>query len=359
MRSMYCLFRNVAVASLLIGLSLPLHAQLVGDSRSEVTVADNEGNISQDFLSDSAEDMAAISNATVISQIPEQLRDTAFDRYVDLLLLGEAWERLDPALMTDIALQLAEGERVLFRSHKAFKSQDMFRVAAKMAVDRRDQATLDRLQKHFEQSGDKSMSESLAASHKLAGATRAVEPGLLISVEETNPETYALYRGLVGEAKAASYVGNRETLDALDSQIHVLAGLTDQQKKYLQSIIGQTRGAAEEVETPELANHLDILMDASRGWGPPKISPPKLRVPITELPKTGNKPGPFQQKVAAGAAAGAATGATFGSWAGPAGSGAGAAGGAVAGAAGTVVDNHAKKRWTGGGLDNWRNPRRW
>lgn len=70
-------------------------------------------------------------------------------------------------------------------------------------------------------------------------------------------------------------------------------------------------------------------------------------------------PGKFQQKVIASAAVGAASGAAFGSVLGPAGTAAGAIGGAAASVVTTTLGNHAEKKWTGGGLNNWKKPSRW
>jgi hypothetical protein len=66
--------------------------------------------------------------------------------------------------------------------------------------------------------------------------------------------------------------------------------------------------------------------------------------------------GPYQQKLVAhtfGAVVGAGVGVATTPVAGP-------YGGAVAGAAvSTAVGNHAEKKWTGNGLQNWRRPSRW
>lgn len=55
-------------------------------------------------------------------------------------------------------------------------------------------------------------------------------------------------------------------------------------------------------------------------------------------------PGKFQQKVIVATAVGAAQGGYEG---------------AAAGAAGAIVQNHAKKKWTGHGMQNWRRPSHW
>src|SRR5438309_1123415 len=46
-------------------------------------------------------------------EIPPPLQESAFERYVDLRLLGQALSSQNPGLLCDVALQLAEGERVL------------------------------------------------------------------------------------------------------------------------------------------------------------------------------------------------------------------------------------------------------
>src|SRR3990170_1248000 len=55
-------------------------------------------------------------------EMPKELRDPAFDRYVNLALLGTAWADLDSSLMTDVAFQLIEGERVLVRPHRVIST---------------------------------------------------------------------------------------------------------------------------------------------------------------------------------------------------------------------------------------------
>ena len=49
--------------------------------------------------------------------LPDELLDAAFARYMDIDFLRAAWQALDAAALADAGLQLAEGERVLFRSH--------------------------------------------------------------------------------------------------------------------------------------------------------------------------------------------------------------------------------------------------
>src|SRR5262245_61010621 len=76
--------------------------------------------------------------------------DPAFERYVDMEALAEAWEDRDAEALTDIGLQLAEGERVLLRSHKGITAEQVLTVAARLAADQRDKKTLQRLSRAAE-----------------------------------------------------------------------------------------------------------------------------------------------------------------------------------------------------------------
>src|SRR5437764_15129181 len=74
-----------------------------------------------------------------------QERDPAYDRFVDLDQLSTAWEQKDPELLTDIALQLLEGERVLLRPNKYITADQVFNLAIKVAADTKDTPALKRL----------------------------------------------------------------------------------------------------------------------------------------------------------------------------------------------------------------------
>lgn len=90
---------------------------------------------------DEAKPVAASATATAQgTPVPglEDIDDPAFDKHVDILLVGYAWDQLDAGLLTDCALQLAEGERILMRKHKAISSQQLLAIATKVAADNRD-----------------------------------------------------------------------------------------------------------------------------------------------------------------------------------------------------------------------------
>jgi hypothetical protein len=76
--------------------------------------------------------------------------------------------------LTDAALQLAEGERVLFRNHKTFTSKAVFEKALAVAADQKDKETLERLAKIAKANGDDTFAAKVAQTAKLSAASRAV-----------------------------------------------------------------------------------------------------------------------------------------------------------------------------------------
>src|SRR4051812_41950691 len=73
---------------------------------------------------------------TAAGDVFEKISDFGFVRHIDVKQLGAAWHDLDASLMSDLALQLAEGERVLKRNHRSgITSQKLFGLALKIAVE--------------------------------------------------------------------------------------------------------------------------------------------------------------------------------------------------------------------------------
>ncbi len=214
---------------------------------------------------------AAVTGTTTAAPAPAtapDLNDPAFDRYVDLMLLGKAWNELDPALITDCALQLAEGERILMRSHKAVSSKQLLELAAKVAADKRDTATLDRLATVCNATKNTATLEQVTSARKLAGATRKVDPAMSVSAVDTSPDQLALYQEAINGSKAAGILGDSiyfENLEAgLADKTSVLVNLSEAQKNHLKKIMGEARDTMPKESAPGLAETLTKLKDASR-----------------------------------------------------------------------------------------------
>ena len=185
-------------------------------------------------LSTSSNSSQAHPGATLV---PEEVFDPAFDRYVDLGLLVQAWDSKDPALLTDVALQLAEGERILLRPHKVISAEKLLGLALRAATERNDKAALDRLKNVAEKTGTESLQAQIAMNAKLGGESRAEDSMAMVSVHETTPLTYAVYHSLVNQIQTARIASDRELLEDTQKQIDAAVGLSEIQRDYLLKIM--------------------------------------------------------------------------------------------------------------------------
>jgi len=165
-------------------------------------------------------------------------------------------------MLTDVALQLAEGERILMRSHKAISADKLLEIALRSATVKKDKATLDRLVKVIAKHGDEKLKTQLATANKLAGASRGSDPMAMVSVVETTPEQFAIYQNIIKQLQAAQIAGNRDALKDIEDALNGTNELSDKQREYLLKITSNARA-----EIPEGAHIevLDKLASAARG----------------------------------------------------------------------------------------------
>lgn len=209
--------------------------------------------------------------ASAPASAPSDLADPAFDRYVDLILLGRAWDQLDPGMITDCALQLAEGERILMRSHKAVSSKQLLELAAKVAAEKRDTATLDRLANVCNATKNTAALEQVTAARKLAGASRAIDPAMSVSATETTPDQLAIYQATINGVKGAGMLGDVNYFDGLEEGLNdkqsVLTNLSDAQRNHLKKIMGVARSSMPKEGDASLSDTLTKLKETSRQHG--------------------------------------------------------------------------------------------
>jgi hypothetical protein len=93
---------------------------------------------------------------------PNPARDAEFERFVHLQTIATAWAKRDSMMMTDITLQLIEGERVLRRPHPVVTSAETFSVAMWLTTENNDEASQRRLTMAAKQSG-----HSIVDEHEL------------------------------------------------------------------------------------------------------------------------------------------------------------------------------------------------
>jgi len=166
---------------------------------------------------------------------PPGLIEPAFQRRVDGDLVWKAWIEVNPSLMTDVALQLAEAESVLGKQNSPVSAAKLLSLAASLGAERRDQPTLARLMKAAERTGDKALAAEVRAAQKLAGAARSLEPKLP-SGELTPEETMILqaHHRAILQAKLA---GRQDILAGLARGVDSVRDLPASYRARLKTLI--------------------------------------------------------------------------------------------------------------------------
>jgi len=179
--------------------------------------------------------------------------DPAFDAFVDPALFGRAWADTDPALLTDLGLQMAEGERVLMRPHKGITSDEVLGVAAKMAAEKHDAATLARLAKAADVLGKKELAGQVGAARKLASAARDAAPAATVSVETTTREGFVAYKEFLRRIDAAKFAGDAKALDAVAKAATRAEMLTEEDRKAIAKAAEEAKEAMPKDAAPDAA----------------------------------------------------------------------------------------------------------
>ncbi|WP_406694615.1 hypothetical protein V5E97_26470 [Singulisphaera sp. Ch08] len=184
------------------------------------------------------------------SSLPE-FQDPAFSRFVDLTLLRQAIERNDASQAADIALQLADGERVLLRENKILSAALALRLAASIAVDTNDRATLQRLVKAAKSVGDEALASQVETVAKLGMATRDEGQDLKLSLRTTTPDQLAFLQSVLRQADVSRRSSDLEVLGKLELFVKGLTDLPEEQKTFLTSRIAKAKQ-----EVPESSDKL-------------------------------------------------------------------------------------------------------
>jgi hypothetical protein len=191
--------------------------------------------------------------------------DPAFDRYLDAELLERAWSDKNAPLLADVGLQLAEGERVLFRTHKAVTADHVLAMAARTAVERHDARTLARLAKAAEALNKAELRTQIAGALRLASASRDADPGLAMSADRTSPETYLLVRDTMERIIDAKVMGDVDALNVVILLIPKMDAIPEAQRKGLVKTATAARDALpRDAGIDPAAAAIDKLIEESR-----------------------------------------------------------------------------------------------
>jgi hypothetical protein len=259
-----------------------------------LTAQEPESNPSIPAAAEDLRTRNLLKTLAAAGEMPADLQDPAFDRYVDLKLLGSAWADLDAGLLADVALQLVEGERVLRRPHRVIHSDELLAIAVRLAGIQRDEATLNRLEQAIVPRGSEALLVQLKGARE--ALTQPRDPAHLVSVEALNRETYAFYRGCLHDIEAAWITNDPSALAEIEQELPKMAALPVEYQANVRGKLDQTRIALTGQEQPaaEVAAVLNKLAGATRnplgrplpagsawlGGGSEAATIPTLRIPI-------------------------------------------------------------------------------
>jgi hypothetical protein len=175
------------------------------------------------------------------AEAPDELRDQAFDKYVDVGALAAAVEAQDPAQLADLALKLVEAERTVGRARKGLSAEDAQRLAVRLAAARHDKGTLDRLADAAKTRGDAKLTGYIGFVRKFAEPPRTQDPAMVVAANQVTPEAMTLYKNMLAEVQQARMTADRPTLEQLEQSVNALTELHEKQRAYLSKLIGETR----------------------------------------------------------------------------------------------------------------------
>ncbi len=102
--------------------------------------------------------------------------DPGFSGYFDEEAFRQAAGTMNAGAIADLALKLAEGERVLLRPHASgINSTAVLGLAVRVATETKDAATLERLAAAAEKGKLETLQAQIAAAKQVAGASRAAD----------------------------------------------------------------------------------------------------------------------------------------------------------------------------------------
>lgn len=190
-------------------------------------------------------------------------RDTAFDRLISRRHLAEAWASLDSAGLADGALQTLEAERILGRPEPTLPASELTALAVRLALEKHDRDSLDRLEKGAAQAGRPELVSAIVLARKTAGPSRSGSRLAPVAPEDTDVTTFAAYRAFIHDIQAARVSGDLPGLDAIAADLDQVTQFSAEQRDGLRQQIEQARAMSTELVT--LPQALDRLVAESRG----------------------------------------------------------------------------------------------
>ena len=222
--------------------------------------------------------------------------DPSFARYVSFDAIADAWADQAPEWLTDCALELAEAERILFRTLRTITADALLEKAIALAIDQQDIETLDRIARYATVTKKDDLLVSVTTAKRLAGAERAIMPALAVNLLTTPMENIRLMKSMIYAIDKARANGNKPYLADFakilteSTELDSLLGKTvvEALKKYAEDSEKMT--AESTVQAKEMESVLDRLSGEerlSKTWLASKASDKQIHDGLLENIPTG------------------------------------------------------------------------
>lgn len=187
--------------------------------------------------------------------------DISFSKFVDLTSLALSLEKPDASVLTDVALGLAEGERILVRNHRSgISSDELIGKAVRLASRNDDKATLDRIIKASALKNKPQWAKLVSENKEFSGVSR---DGLTVAMGKIDIKTVALVEAVRHACSVAELTGQKEELNALIKEM-AASGVDVKVKSYLAEMAASCIKSLPEKKS-ETSKLLGEFTSASRG----------------------------------------------------------------------------------------------
>lgn len=187
-----------------------------------------------------------------------------FDRLIHRGHQAEAWASLSSSGLADSALQTVEAERVLDRPEPNLPAIRVFQLALRLAVEKQDIATIDRLAEGAKRANRKDLFAEVNVARKTAGLSRTLSEKTLVSIEQIDAGQLTVHNAFLHDIQSAQLSGDARLLDNVLQDLDQLQEFPQPLRDSLKSAAIEARDSIE--ETPDVPAALNRLVAESRGY---------------------------------------------------------------------------------------------
>lgn len=194
--------------------------------------------------------------------------DIAFEQFVSLQEVADALRAEDTSRLIELAISMAEAERILLRVHRSgVKSSEILIKATQLAATRLDQDLLGRLSAIAEKANDTELVSQIKAASKFSGGSRDLQPMQSVSLDGFDVERLIDLKEQMGFVDSLQRAGDKDSLVAFRDSIDGTGQLSDAHNTLLKAKIDRALNTVQKSASDGL---LARLTSTGRGWDPRK-----------------------------------------------------------------------------------------